>query len=87
MKKNKLKSGLKSLLTAASNAVQGVDQSVPEEVKMTRMAICEGCENFIQTTKQCSPLNGGCGCFLTLKTSLRQEECPKQKWLKWEPKE
>jgi hypothetical protein len=74
-----LKSGMKSLFTIAANAAKGVDQSVPEIVSSQRQDICNDCEYRIKTTNQCSK----CGCFLSAKTKFRQEECPLQKWLKY----
>lgn len=77
---SKLKSGAKSLFTIAMNAAKGVDQSVPEEVKKHRMDLCNSCPNKL-ITGNCKL----CGCFVSAKTSYRQEACPDGKWGKWEP--
>ena len=37
-----------------------------------KFAICENCEHFRQTTKQCKL----CGCFMPLKTLLPGMYCP-----------
>lgn len=39
-----------------------------------RMAICQTCPFF--TGKRCKK----CGCFMALKTTLRQASCPIGKW-------
>ena len=80
---NKLASGFNSLFTAAKNAVQGVDQSVPEEVKQQRLDTCLNCPKLIELTKQC----GECLCFVNYKTSLRQEKCPLEKWTEYKVSE
>ncbi len=41
-----------------------------------RMDICRSCPEFIRATQQCAE----CGCFMHLKTKLREAECPLQKW-------
>lgn len=47
-----------------------------EDVAKKRMDICEQCDRLIQTTKQCKE----CGCFMNLKTKLKQATCPLNKW-------
>ncbi len=44
------------------------------ELAEERMAICKTCEFF--TGKRCTK----CGCFMALKTTLRQATCPVHKW-------
>lgn len=53
---------------------------VSEDVKSERLAICHECPN--RKKSRC----GLCGCFLSLKTSLKTEECPAvpPKWKKSE---
>lgn len=75
MKPNKLSSGIKSLFTAAKNAAQGIDQSVPEAVLNARLELCNACPR-LSVTRQCKE----CLCFVDLKTKLRQEKCPLDKW-------
>ena len=76
---SKIKSGMKSLFNIAKNAATGVDQSVPEEVKETRLEICNSCPRLLLPTKNCKE----CGCFVAAKTSFKQEECPLGKWGSW----
>jgi len=47
-----------------------------EEVAKERLEICYGCEHFIQLSKQCKK----CGCFMRLKTKLKEATCPIGKW-------
>ncbi len=49
-----------------------VDKNVSEE----RYSICLSCPEFIKLTKQCKK----CGCFMALKTKLKDAECPIGKW-------
>jgi len=51
---------------------------VPEKVRLERQEICKNCDrlNKIQVCKVC-------GCFMPLKTLLKDEECPKGKWGPW----
>lgn len=71
-----VKQGLKSLFTAAKNAVTGKDQYVSDEIQKKRQDICDGCPKRIALTNQC----GVCKCFLSAKTRLKQESCPEEKW-------
>jgi len=41
-----------------------------------RYAMCLVCPSLIKTTKQCKE----CGCFMVLKTKLKQATCPLGKW-------
>lgn len=50
---------------------------VSDEIQERRYSICMSCEHFRRTTKQCKK----CGCFMTIKTSLANAECPAGKWL------
>lgn len=45
-----------------------------KELVDERMAICQTCPFF--TGKRCRK----CGCFMALKTTLRQASCPIGKW-------
>lgn len=42
----------------------------------TRLKICDGCDKYIQLTKQCRE----CGCIMPLKTRLVNASCPLGKW-------
>lgn len=74
---DKISNGFKSLFLAAKNASQGIDQYVAEDTKNQRKAICEGCPK-LSVIRQC----GECLCFVDLKTTLKQEKCPLNLWLK-----
>lgn len=45
-------------------------------VQISRMNICRSCPLFVSTTQQCSK----CLCFMPLKTTLKNAECPERKW-------
>jgi hypothetical protein len=77
-----VKNGLKSLFIAAKNAVTGKDQYVSEEIQKERQNICNRCPKRVAALNQC----GVCKCFLSLKTTLKQESCPEGKWSKVEDK-
>jgi len=47
-----------------------------EEEAKSRFSICEGCPKFSKMTKRCLE----CGCFMELKTKLKQASCPMSKW-------
>jgi len=46
------------------------------ETAEQRYAMCLECPSLIKTTKQCKE----CGCFMALKTKLKQATCPLGKW-------
>lgn len=41
-----------------------------------RLSICNTCPAFNKRLKKCTK----CGCFMTLKTTLRRASCPIGKW-------
>lgn len=47
-----------------------------EELAQERIKLCEICEHFARTTRQCKL----CWCFLDLKTKIAEAECPAGKW-------
>jgi hypothetical protein len=49
---------------------------VTQEVEDERWAVCRACEEYVARTEQCRV----CTCFLSIKTPLAQEKCPKKKW-------
>jgi hypothetical protein len=67
-------SGIKSM---SSGEVILVDEAIQKE----RMSICTSCDFHVVTLKKsrCRV----CGCFLKLKTSLRDQECPHPDGPKW----
>lgn len=51
-------------------------QKVSDIVSDERMSICLSCPELLKSTKQCKK----CGCFMALKTKLKDAECPIGKW-------
>ena len=47
-----------------------------ESLSQERYSICAACPEFMKSTKQCKK----CGCFMALKTKLKDAECPIGKW-------
>lgn len=47
-----------------------------DDLSQHRMSICEGCDRLLKVTKQCKE----CGCFMSLKTKLKEAVCPLEKW-------
>lgn len=60
--------------------------------KAARLAMCEECEHYVQSTKSCGPLLIGgtvmhegeerqlCGCRMPVKAQLAFSKCPLDKW-------
>jgi len=51
----------------------------PRSVSTLRLEVCEGCEHFRANSKTCEV----CGCYLPLKVSAANMECPVGKWTAW----
>lgn len=47
-----------------------------EDLSEKRYEICQSCPRFFKITKQCKE----CGCFMAIKTKLREAVCPLGKW-------
>ena len=47
-----------------------------EELVEYRMSICNTCEFFKPKAQRCTK----CGCFMKLKTTLKDARCPVGKW-------
>lgn len=58
-----------------------LDQSlrVSDDIANMRMSICHDCKH-LTVTKQCTK----CGCFMELKTKLKNAYCPIYKWVEIE---
>jgi hypothetical protein len=56
-------------------------KTVDETIKLQRLAICNSCSLFIESTSLCK----SCGCYMPAKTVLASSECPEGKWLTAEP--
>lgn len=52
------------------------DNYTTKEIKNSRMDICKSCDRLFKPTRQCKE----CGCFMALKTWLKNATCPLDKW-------
>jgi hypothetical protein len=46
------------------------------EIRLERAGICQSCEHYKRSTKQCKE----CGCLVNLKVTLADTACPIGKW-------
>jgi hypothetical protein len=60
---------------------------VTGQKRTDRLAICQSCEHFVESTKSCGPLvteaftdSKLCGCHMPTKTRLKVASCPLGKW-------
>jgi hypothetical protein len=51
----------------------------PRAVAAERLTICEGCDRYMPESGQCSI----CLCYMKLKTTMANMECPIGKWGEW----
>lgn len=72
-----------SITTQATTAIQAGaaflqsgGKWVTREVREDRLSECRACPVFKPPTRQC----GDCGCFLSIKSWLPAEKCPRGKW-------
>jgi hypothetical protein len=68
----KKKNGGVTPLTALDKNAYNLDETISND----RYAICESCPRFFKITKQCKE----CGCFMAIKTKLKEAVCPLGKW-------
>ena len=52
------------------------DNYTTKEVRNRRFDVCKGCDRLFKPTRTCRE----CGCFMALKTWLKDAACPKDKW-------
>ena len=52
------------------------ENRLPHMIYSKRMDICNKCEFLFTPTKQCMK----CGCFMEVKTKLKDAYCPIEKW-------
>lgn len=52
------------------------DNYTTKEKRNERLDICNGCDRLFKATKTCKE----CGCFMSLKTWLKDATCPIDKW-------
>jgi hypothetical protein len=53
------------------------DNYTTKEIRNERFDVCKGCDRLFKPTRTCRE----CGCFMALKTWLKDAACPKDKWL------
>jgi len=58
------------------DVVNGKNLIALEEEYKARLNICLNCPELIKFTKQCKK----CGCFMSVKTKLKESSCPLGKW-------
>lgn len=58
------------------DALNPMTKKASKEESKARYDVCLSCEEFIQLTKQCKK----CGCFMSVKTTLKGAKCPLGKW-------
>lgn len=49
---------------------------IDRETSESRYEICKSCPELFELTKQCKK----CGCFMALKTKMKEASCPIGKW-------
>lgn len=52
------------------------DNYTTSEIRNNRLDICMSCDRLFKLTKTCKE----CGCFMGLKTWLKYDSCPLNKW-------
>ena len=60
---------------------------VTAQKRNDRLAVCQGCEHFVEKTRSCGPLvteafkdSKLCGCHMPTKARLKVSSCPLGKW-------
>ena len=80
-----LKSSFQSLTSAGSSMIKSLvsdyDPYVKDEEKQKRLEICRSCDfhNLLLGKESCKI----CGCFLSAKTSLKEQKCADEKNPRW----
>ena len=57
-------------------AKKTIPAMVSEDIRDTRLNICNSCEYILESVNVCSK----CGCYLPGKTKLAKAGCPSGKW-------
>ena len=52
------------------------DNYTTKEIRNERFDVCKVCDRLFKPTRTCRE----CGCFMALKTWLKDAACPKDKW-------
>jgi hypothetical protein len=57
------------------------DLEVPDEVHQYRLKICQGCPQVMNESDNIKTARcGKCGCFVNVKSGLKDFTCPAGKW-------
>lgn len=75
---NKLKGLSETVTDSVGDIAKGRNIFCDASVTNKRLAICNACPEFINSTTQCKR----CGCFMSAKTRLKKASCPIAKWTK-----
>lgn len=65
-----------SLIKNTKSVLSGNSLNVTDEEKNKRFEICKACDFFEPVNQKCSK----CGCYMSIKTYLKAENCPIGKW-------
>jgi hypothetical protein len=65
-----------NIFDVAKDLITGNLEYADPEVVAQRLAICDGCEVQNKTLHMCT----ACGCYLPLKTKLKESTCPMELW-------
>jgi uncharacterized paraquat-inducible protein A len=71
-----LKNIKSSFVNNVKSVAQGNSLKVTTEEASARLSICNQCEFFNKEKQRCSK----CGCKMAIKTYLKAEKCPLNKW-------
>ena len=52
------------------------DNYIERDIRDERLNICKGCDELFKPTRTCKQ----CGCFMALKTWIKDATCPLNKW-------
>ncbi len=69
-----------NLIDFAKELLTGSLQQVDETTWKQRAELCMNCEHRIKTPLTKLGNCGKCGCFLDIKTTLKNASCPLNKW-------
>lgn len=70
-----------SLVTVLNNIGNRVERVVEDivaddQLYHSRVAVCKGCKEYQELTRQCRE----CGCFVPFKAQVKRSKCPQGKW-------
>jgi hypothetical protein len=68
--------GLFKAVTDEIHAAAAGEPRVAPEEAARRLGVCAGCSDFLAASQQCAR----CGCYMPLKSTMRSQRCPVDKW-------